>query len=80
MAASATSAYVSPSHANAIKDEYSHLPPLQRSIVRFISGQPRSDEGVHVAAIARAIGADGDAQKIRWDIIIKANGSNLTLK
>jgi replication factor A2 len=36
---------------------------MQKSIIKFITSQPHSDEGVHVAAIARAIG--GDAHLIR---------------
>ena len=56
---------MAPSHVATVKDAYSDLPPLQQSIVRFIIGQPRSDEGIHVAAIARAIGSGVDAQKIR---------------
>ena len=56
---------MTPSLVATVKDAYSHLPRLQQSIVRFIIGQPRSDEGIHVAAIARAIGTEGDAQKIR---------------
>jgi len=38
--------------------EYAHLPGLQRKIVEFILSQPSNDEGVHVAAIARAVQAD----------------------
>jgi len=58
-----TSAYTSQSRPTAT-DQFSHLPPLQRSIARFILQQPSTDEGIHVAAIARAIGTAGDAQKI----------------
>ncbi|KAG6874207.1 hypothetical protein C0995_003753 [Termitomyces sp. Mi166 len=50
--------------ASKISDQYTHLPPLQQKIVRFIASQPLSEEGVHVSAIARAVGSDGDAQKI----------------
>ena len=50
-----------------VSDQYSHLPNLQRAIVRFIAGQPPRDEGVHVAIIAKAIGGgDVDARKIRY--------------
>jgi len=63
-ATTTSSAYLIPSRSTTVKDEYSHLPSLQQSIVRFISGQPKSDEGVHVAVIARGIGTEGDAQKI----------------
>ncbi|TFK42517.1 hypothetical protein BDQ12DRAFT_278987 [Crucibulum laeve] len=59
-----TNAYANQSSSVANFDEYSHLPALQRSIIRFILEQPHNDEGIHVAAIARAIGTDGDALKI----------------
>lgn len=59
----AVSAYTG--QASKVSDQHSHLPPLQQKIVRFIESQPRSEEGVHVSAIARAVGTDGDAQKIR---------------
>jgi len=50
---------------SVVSDQYSHLPNLQRAIVRFIAGQPPRDEGVHVAIIAKAIGGgDVDARKI----------------
>ncbi|GBE82162.1 Replication factor A protein [Sparassis crispa] len=48
--------------ASAVNDQYSNLPPIQRKIVTFILSQTRNDEGVHVAAIARAVG--GDAHSI----------------
>jgi len=41
----------------AVKDQFSHLPALQRSIIKFIMDQPPRDEGVHVALIAKAIAA-----------------------
>ncbi|KAG6810185.1 hypothetical protein H0H92_012949, partial [Tricholoma furcatifolium] len=59
---SSVSAYTG--QASKMSDQWSHLPPLQQNIVRFIASQPRSDEGVHVSVIARATGTDGDAQKI----------------
>jgi len=37
---------------------------VQQKILSFISNQPQSDEGVHVSKIARAIGQQGDAEKI----------------
>ncbi|KII88398.1 hypothetical protein PLICRDRAFT_161449 [Plicaturopsis crispa FD-325 SS-3] len=43
-------------------DQYSHLPAVQRQIIQFIASQAQNDDGVHVAAIARAIG--GDAHSI----------------
>ncbi|RDB21447.1 Replication factor A protein 2 [Hypsizygus marmoreus] len=59
------SAYTNQSHTTTnINDQFSYLPPLQQKIARFISSQPRSDEGVHVSVIARATGSDGDAEKI----------------
>lgn len=60
------SAYTNQSRS-AGNDQFSHLPPLQQSIARFILQQPPTEEGIHVAAIARAIGIDGDAQRIRYD-------------
>ncbi|PPQ87992.1 hypothetical protein CVT25_001071 [Psilocybe cyanescens] len=58
------SAY-SAQNAGGPNDQYSHLPPLQRNIIRFILNQPPREEGIHVAAIAKAIGASGDdAHKI----------------
>ena len=62
--ATGASAYTAqPQNANA-NDQFSHLPILQQRIVRFIAGEPRTDEGVHVSKIARAIGKDGDAERI----------------
>lgn len=49
---------------------------LQQKIARFISNQPRSDEGVHVSIIARAIGKEGDAEKIRSEQQFGKCGSN----
>ncbi|KAI0670372.1 replication protein A subunit RPA32 [Trametes maxima] len=63
--AGAHSAYTAQSTTTAASTtQFSHLPPLQRQIVTFILSQPRSEEGVHVAAIARHIAANnGGAQK-----------------
>ncbi|KAF5330919.1 hypothetical protein D9619_005432 [Psilocybe cf. subviscida] len=59
------SAYSAQSNAPAHNDQFAHLPALQRKIVHFIMSQPLQDEGIHVAAIAKAIGASGeDARKI----------------
>ncbi|KAG5635535.1 hypothetical protein H0H81_010947 [Sphagnurus paluster] len=59
------SAYASPQAGSGVQDQYFHLPPLQQKIVRFISTQPRSEEGIHVSSIARAVtGSIGDAEKI----------------
>ncbi|KAK0483813.1 replication protein A subunit RPA32 [Armillaria novae-zelandiae] len=60
---SSTSAYQSHSAQPVSHDEYAHLPKLQRDIVNFMLKQENSEEGVHVASIARSIGG-GDAQKI----------------
>ncbi|PSR77351.1 hypothetical protein PHLCEN_2v7952 [Hermanssonia centrifuga] len=64
-----TSAYTAQSHGASANDQFSHLPAIQRNIVNFILAQPMDvrDNGVHVAAIARAIG--GDAQSIRSVIL-----------
>jgi replication factor A2 len=42
-------------------DQYAHLPPVPRSIVNFMANQPQRPEGVHVSAIAKAVGADADS-------------------
>ncbi|KAI9571343.1 hypothetical protein HD554DRAFT_2075347 [Boletus coccyginus] len=42
--------------AVASSDQFSHLPSLHRSIIAFIQSQPSSAEGIHVGAIARAVG------------------------
>lgn len=39
-------------------DQFSHLPNLHRLIIAFMRSQPPHDEGVHVSAIARAVGGD----------------------
>ncbi|TDL21528.1 replication protein A, subunit RPA32 [Rickenella mellea] len=52
------SAYTSSAPTGAANDPFAGLPPLQRKIVEFIKAQPHSDEGVHVAAIARAVATD----------------------
>ncbi|KAI9509645.1 replication protein A subunit RPA32 [Russula earlei] len=44
-----------------VKDQYAHLPPVPRSIVHFILNQPKRPEGVHVSAIAKAVGADAES-------------------
>ncbi|OBZ75358.1 Replication factor A protein 2 [Grifola frondosa] len=49
------SAYTAQSHSTT--DGYGNLPALQQQIIRFIAAQPPNDEGVHVATIARSIGA-----------------------
>jgi len=44
-----------------VKDQYSHLPPVPRSIVQFMLNQPKRPEGVHVSAIAKTVGADAES-------------------
>ncbi|KAG8217715.1 hypothetical protein J3R82DRAFT_5872 [Butyriboletus roseoflavus] len=39
-------------------DRYSHLPNLPRSIIAFMQAQPSNAEGIHVSAIARAVGGN----------------------
>ncbi len=53
------SAYTAQSYSNAGgMEQYNQLPPLQRSIIKFIIDNTRGDEGVHVAAILRALNTD----------------------
>jgi len=59
------SAYSAQSNSTGLPDQFGHLPQLQRAIINFIISQPPQEEGIHVAAIAKAIGASGeDARKI----------------
>jgi len=62
----AMSAYATQANLPGVNDQFSHLPNLQRAIMRFIIDQPPRDEGVHVALIAKAIGGGDpdDARKI----------------
>jgi len=53
--ASGASAYSAPAH-NVSTDQYAYLPELERNIVAFMIGQPPNEEGIHVGAIARAVG------------------------
>ncbi|KAF8350645.1 replication protein A subunit RPA32 [Amanita rubescens] len=54
-----TSAYTAQSYSNAGgMEQYNQLPPLQRSIIKFIIDNTKGDEGVHVAAILRALNTD----------------------
>ncbi|KAF9562546.1 replication protein A subunit RPA32 [Agrocybe pediades] len=59
------SAY-SAQNANSTRhDQYAHLTELQQAIIHFILDQPPREEGIHVAQIAKAIGANADdARKI----------------
>ncbi|KAG0707672.1 replication protein A subunit RPA32 [Suillus ampliporus] len=51
------SAYAVQSHSSvANNSQYSHLPKLEYAIVTFMQNQPSNEEGVHVGAIARAVG------------------------
>ena len=52
------------SSASAAGIDLIRLPPLQRKIIECIVSQPRRDDGVHVAAIAR--GVRENAHKIRY--------------
>ncbi|KIM58857.1 hypothetical protein SCLCIDRAFT_1218197 [Scleroderma citrinum Foug A] len=52
-----TSAYAAQSQQVA-QDQFAHLAPLHRGIVTFMKSQPPNDAGVHVSAIARAVGGD----------------------
>lgn len=67
------SAYAAPS-TTIQSDSYAHLPKLQQLIVHFMAEQPPSAEGIHVSAIARAVGnAGGGAQKIRYVLCTSAS-------
>lgn len=59
------SAYSAQPGAGA-NDRFPHLPVLQRQIVRFLQDNCTTEEGVHVSAIARAVGGGSDAMKIRY--------------
>lgn len=59
------SAYSAPSTSRP-SDQYSHLPKLPQAICQFMLEQPGTAEGVHVSAIARAVGNIADAGKIRY--------------
>lgn len=70
-AAAGQSAYTAQSSTTAASTgQFAHFAPLQREIMQFIISQPKSDEGVHVAAIARhvaTLGPDlGNAHSIRY--------------
>ncbi|KAF8625820.1 hypothetical protein AX15_005200 [Amanita polypyramis BW_CC] len=53
------SAYTAQSFANSDgMEQYGHLPPLQKSIIKFIIDNSTGDEGVHVAAIMRGLNTD----------------------
>ncbi|KAL1947910.1 hypothetical protein VTO73DRAFT_13634 [Trametes versicolor] len=59
-AAAGQSAYTAQSSTTAASTgQFAHFAPLQREIMQFIVSQPKSDEGVHVAAIARHVATLG---------------------
>ncbi|KAI6150447.1 replication protein A subunit RPA32 [Pisolithus tinctorius] len=53
-----SSAYSAQPLQNVDSEQYAHLPKLHRAIIAFMQSQPPSDVGVHVSAIARAVGGD----------------------
>ncbi|KAK2466858.1 hypothetical protein APHAL10511_001116 [Amanita phalloides] len=63
------SAYNAQSYTNSGMEQFSHLPPLEKAIVNFIIDNVTGEEGVHVAAILRGLGAgrekiDGAIEKL----------------
>ncbi|KAI0721081.1 hypothetical protein C8T65DRAFT_254659 [Cerioporus squamosus] len=63
------SAYTAQARSTANNNHYASLSSLQRQIVDFMLSQPKTDEGIHVAAIARHVassGGVGDANLIRF--------------
>ena len=69
-------AYTAQSSASGtINPQFAGLPVLQKEIIKFMTSQPASDEGIHVAAIARHVGnlglPKGDAQQIRYVTLSK---------
>lgn len=60
------SAYGTQTNSTSVNDQFSHLPNLQRSIVKFILSQPTREEGIHVGVIAQAIGNGIDPNKIGY--------------
>lgn len=54
-----TSAYTAQSYSNpGGMEQYNQLPPLQRSIIKFIIDNRKDEQGVHVAAILRGLNTD----------------------
>ncbi len=70
--AGSTSAYSASSNSAAANSaQYAGLSPLQRQIITFLVSQPKTEEGIHVGAIARHIasissGGPLNADGIRW--------------
>jgi len=54
------SAYTAQSNSTA-NDQFSHLPEIERTIIKFMLEQPQNEEGVHVGSIARAVGGNAAA-------------------
>jgi len=48
-------------HQSTTNDQYGHLEPVSQSIVRFMLNQPQRPEGVHVSAIAKAVGGSAES-------------------
>lgn len=55
------SAYSAPSTTTTNNTQYAHLPALQQKIIAYMQNEPASAEGIHVWAIARAVGSGSDA-------------------
>lgn len=58
---STASAYTAQTGQIASNDQFAHLPKVQREILHFIMSQPAHDDGIHVGAIARAVGGQATA-------------------
>ncbi|KAI1795870.1 replication protein A subunit RPA32 [Ganoderma leucocontextum] len=71
-AASSTSAYSASSSSVAINSAYPNLSPLQRQIITFLISQPKTEEGIHVGAIARHIASISGGAPLNADGISKA--------
>ena len=54
-----------PSAQNA-RDEYGHLPPLQKMVMEAIVSNRGATEGVHVSAITRSLAGKYGAEEIRY--------------
>lgn len=53
------SAYMTQGSSNTSdNNRFAHLDPLSKKIMDFMVSQPDTEEGIHVAAIARATGGD----------------------
>ena len=50
-------------------DQFSHLPNLQHTIMKFIVEQPQSDVGIHIPIITEFISKNGvnDTHKIMYE-------------